>query len=481
VRRWSIAILGAWCVSVIAAPAAEAQCGWAWSAGTPLVSTRTEAAMVYDSVRGRVVLVGGYLSDGTMSSGTFDYDGTTWRNVSPIGNPRPLRAGHAMAFDSHRGVVVLFGGGTDSGGLSATTFEYDGLAWRIVTTPASPSARRGHAMAYDSSRQVVVLFGGQTASGRVGDTWEYNGATWTQRAVTGPTARSRHVMVYNEALQKVVVVGGETSLQPPPNHLASGTWGWDGAAWSLIAGSGPMRTRAAGAYSTARQRMVIIGGASNVGVTADVWEFGPGGWQLLEVAGPNANRVDSCLVFDPQRGAFIAASGTDGSNFLQDSKLLSPGGGLTVQASPAVQQVSAGQTAVFSAEVNGMVTAWQWRKGGVALGNDARVSGATTANLTIQGVTDADTGSYDVVATSACGALVGGPLLLGVVPACGTSDFNGDGDFGTDQDIEAFFACLAGNCCGTCYPGGSDFNGDGDFGTDQDIESFFRVLGGSAC
>jgi len=72
-------------------------------------------------------------------------------------------------------------------------------------------------------------------------------------------------------------------------------------------------------------------------------------------------------------------------------------------------------------------------------------------------------------------------LTIGSTPACGTSDFNGDGDFGTDQDIEAFFACLAGNCCATCWQGGSDFNGDGDFGTDQDIESFFRVLGGGNC
>jgi hypothetical protein len=64
---------------------------------------------------------------------------------------------------------------------------------------------------------------------------------------------------------------------------------------------------------------------------------------------------------------------------------------------------------------------------------------------------------------------------------CGDQDFNGDGDFGTDQDIEAFFACLAGNCCATCFVGGSDFNGDGDFGTDADIEAFFRVLGGGSC
>jgi hypothetical protein len=68
-----------------------------------------------------------------------------------------------------------------------------------------------------------------------------------------------------------------------------------------------------------------------------------------------------------------------------------------------------------------------------------------------------------------------------VAPSCGTSDFNGDSDFGTDADIEAFFACLGGTCCPTCFAGGSDFNGDGDFGTDQDIEAFFRVLAGGNC
>jgi hypothetical protein len=59
------------------------------------------------------------------------------------------------------------------------------------------------------------------------------------------------------------------------------------------------------------------------------------------------------------------------------------------------------------------------------------------------------------------------------------ADFNNDGDVGTDQDIEDFFACLAGNCCATC--GTADFNADGDGATDADIEAFFRVLAGGAC
>jgi hypothetical protein len=59
------------------------------------------------------------------------------------------------------------------------------------------------------------------------------------------------------------------------------------------------------------------------------------------------------------------------------------------------------------------------------------------------------------------------------------ADFNHDGDIATDADIEAFFACIAGNCCPTC--GSPDFNGDGDIATDADIEAFFRVLAGGPC
>jgi fibronectin-binding autotransporter adhesin len=64
-------------------------------------------------------------------------------------------------------------------------------------------------------------------------------------------------------------------------------------------------------------------------------------------------------------------------------------------------------------------------------------------------------------------------------PLCDSVDFDGDGDTGTDADIEAFFACLGGSCCPTC--GDPDFDNDGDTGTDADIEAFFTVLGGGPC
>jgi probable HAF family extracellular repeat protein len=69
---------------------------------------------------------------------------------------------------------------------------------------------------------------------------------------------------------------------------------------------------------------------------------------------------------------------------------------------------------------------------------------------------------------------------LGPQCCCG-ADFDCDGDVGTDFDIQAFFACLAGVCPSPPCPYNADFNGDGDVGTDADIEAFIRVLVGSCC
>jgi hypothetical protein len=74
-----------------------------------------------------------------------------------------------------------------------------------------------------------------------------------------------------------------------------------------------------------------------------------------------------------------------------------------------------------------------------------------------------------------------GLLTMSCASACGSPDFDCDGDVGTDADIEAFFACLAGNCPPAPCTSSADFNADGDVGTDADIEAFFRVLAGGNC
>jgi hypothetical protein len=72
-------------------------------------------------------------------------------------------------------------------------------------------------------------------------------------------------------------------------------------------------------------------------------------------------------------------------------------------------------------------------------------------------------------------------ILTPPIPVCGSADFDCDGDIGTDADIEAFFACIAGRCPPPPCTSNADFNGDGDIATDADIEAFFRVLAGNPC
>ncbi|MBK8092937.1 MAG: hypothetical protein IPK32_13365 [Verrucomicrobiaceae bacterium] len=105
---------------------------------------------------------------------------------------------------------------------------------------------------------------------------------------------------------------------------------------------------------------------------------------------------------------------------------------LAFEAHPVTAQVEGGQTATFTASVaaTSPVT-WQWFKGSTPLSNGGRVSGATSATLSIANVIPGDEGLYHVEATSAVsGTLVSldaelifldAPELL-VAPAGGNSE-----------------------------------------------------------
>ncbi|HYE61830.1 MAG TPA: matrixin family metalloprotease [Phycisphaerales bacterium] len=134
-----------------------------------------------------------------------------------------------------------------------------------------------------------------------------------------------------------------------------------------------------------------------------------------------------------------------------------------------------------SSDSDGSLTIYRWQEGFTTLAQTS--SPTSNVNLT--------QGSHTITLTvfDNNSGISTDTVVVDVVPPgggcpgdeCGPQDFNGDGDSGTDQDIEAFFSCLGGNCCESCFCQGADFNGDGDTGTDQDIEAFFRVLGGGTC
>ena len=186
--------------------------GTDWTQRVPALAPlpRTFAAMVYDAKHKTTVLFGGATFNGMASSvlgDTWTWDGTTWVDRTPATSP-PVREATALAYDEARGVIVMFGGSSQTNNAFADTWEWDGAAWTERTPAHSPPGRAFHAMAYDPARRTVILFGG-FAGGAVGDTWEWDGTTWTQLATTGtPEARQVHAMTTDDTHRRVLLFGG---------------------------------------------------------------------------------------------------------------------------------------------------------------------------------------------------------------------------------------------------------------------------------
>lgn len=104
----------------------------------------------------------------------------SWTKVEPAASPIG-RDSHGTAFDSSRGVLVLFGGSTAATSYTNETWEWDGAGWTQTFPATVPPAHTYVRMAYDSLRHVVVMFGGwlSDAGPRFGETWEYDGVDWT--------------------------------------------------------------------------------------------------------------------------------------------------------------------------------------------------------------------------------------------------------------------------------------------------------------
>ena len=133
-------------------------------------------------------------------------------------------------------------------------------------------------MAYDAATGTVVLFGGytRTAGGIVtfGDTWTWDGSTWTKRApVSSPPARSGASMAYDAATGTVVLFGGHDLRVNPLDE----TWTWDGSTWTKQAPVSHPTARydTDSTYDAASGSVVLFGGIGNNGVPGDTWTWGP--------------------------------------------------------------------------------------------------------------------------------------------------------------------------------------------------------------
>lgn len=252
---------------------------------------------------------------------------TQKQDMGPIG-----RFQHAMAYDSARARVVLFGGASLQPEVARLndTWEWDGQIW-IQVSDIGPSPRVLHAMAYDAGRKRLVLFGGlawldQEADKQTSlrDTWEWNGEYWTQVSDTGPSARTDHAMTYDGSIGRVVLHGGLGGGENSPFE----TWEWDGKAWTQTESDiGPgYRSRHAMAYDEARKCVVLFGGlpqGADVPGYRDTWERSGGTWARVADTGPEP-RHHHAMAYDSKRvilfGGLLTGTVLSGATWQWDGK-----------------------------------------------------------------------------------------------------------------------------------------------------------------
>lgn len=339
-------------------------------------------------------------------------------------------------------MIVLFGG--DAGG--GETWEWNGGTWsqRAVS---GPSPRSNHAMAYDSTRGVTVLYGGSTGSS---ETWEWNGTAWTQRMASGPSSRSQHAMAYDAVRGVTVLFGGASSS-------GEQTWEWNGTAWSRHVVPGPAaRFGHAMAYDAARGVTVLFGGRVGGSTNDETWEWNGIAWSRRFFSGPPC-QAGHRMAYDSARTVTTLFGGYLDAGINGETWQLGVAGGPFIITQPTAQAVCSGGSVSFAVGAIGTGPfTYQWQKGtDVLVDEPNQISGATAATLVIVNTTESDEGSYHCTVSSALGSVESDAATLSVCDYL--ADLSCDGRV----DISDL-AVLLSNFGRTDSPPRTDGNLDGD-------------------
>ena len=291
--------------------------------------------MVYDSKSGKVLLFGGTGSE-TFFNDTWQYDpaSNTWTDLAPAGDVPQGGSAASMVYDSDRGKIILFGGGSGQASFD-DTWAYDPATntWTDLVPPGSvPSARVGHGMVYNAADGTVILYGGRDEDGFLSDTWSYNVAsnTWALIETAGgtPTERYGHAMVYDAADNKVLALGGWDG-----NMYLISTWVYDPGAktWTSLDTLGDLPPPRAGhsvVYDSSIAKLVLFGGTNGEGFFSDARTYDPAAntWAMLDIGDPRPTaRNGHTMVYDPAGDAVILFGGWDGSTYYNDTWSLGSG------------------------------------------------------------------------------------------------------------------------------------------------------------
>jgi hypothetical protein len=310
--------LAAGMIAVALASPAAAQVNWTLR-GPVVPISRIENAMVYDAGNQRMVTFGGYDLNFNRTNDVWEYNAVarTWANVTAPG-PQ-VRQGAAMAYDTLRGRILMFGGRGDGDSTLGDTWDWDTSAktWSQLSPPASPPPRSGGRMVYDPANDRFVLQGGWNVGtgGLLSDTWAFDPASgsWTNLmpGVSSPTgqtfwARTYHGFVLNSTNGRPTIFGGVGS---PAGYL-NDLWELQGNTWVDVTppGTKPSPRGWSGVtYEPGNARLVLYGGWNGQFSFTDTWAWNGSSWAQLP-NGPTA-RDSHAMVWDPDRGVSVVFGG----------------------------------------------------------------------------------------------------------------------------------------------------------------------------
>ncbi len=399
-------------------PGALAQpCGTPWSAGTTGPAARMDHAMAYDSARGKVVVYGGR-SAGQVFAETWEWTasgsggGGTWE-LRAVTNPSTGYAA-GLTFDSVRQRTVMFGGVRVTGSTTNATWEWDGIAWTPVQPTTSPPATDGRLLAFDSARARVVLVASQGSA--PGTTWEYDGNTWALQADPTPVIypTGSYSMAFDASRSRMVLVGPVVATG---SLTGLGVWERNNATgWVLVnQGSFPydyyIQPRCA--YDPAGGRVLVLDGHDLFGSTRIwAWNGAQNSWSRLSGEGPQPLALGACA-FDGAGGQLLMLGGYPPLSGPTSNRvdLYRPG----MRSGPELSDFGArslslalnGPPAILRVAATGSGTiSYQWRLNGIDLSNGGGFSGVTTPELTIDPNDGAHSGTYDAVVVDNCGSTI---------------------------------------------------------------------------
>jgi hypothetical protein len=241
--------------------------GELWTQVADSGPTRRNHAAVFDNHMQRTIIFGGVSGINETMGDTWAWDGINWTQLSNSGPS--ARTNHAMAYDSIRKRIILFGGRLSE--IKGDTWEFDGESW-MQSENSGPSARFGHVMAFDHIRDRVVLYGGISGKQFMGDTWEWNGTSWTKATDFGPEPVTAAAMVFMN--QKIALFGGASSMVAGKTILHNNTWEWNGKHWTQRQDIGPEPCFGHSmSFDIKNSRIVLFGGLSgSIKALGDTWE-----------------------------------------------------------------------------------------------------------------------------------------------------------------------------------------------------------------